>query len=97
LLNATASLPPSLHAASCVLRALLQPKNQHEHPTSLTLPNSKFGPCIGMTRLERWERAEKLGLAPPPAVRELLLAASAGSGGAAAADRLNQPIWAGRV
>lgn len=88
------SLPP-LHAASCVLRALLQPKHQHEH--LLTLPNSKFGPCIGMTRLERWERAEKLGLAPPPAVRELLLAASAGSGGAAAADRLNQPIWAGRV
>ncbi|KAF9224077.1 hypothetical protein BS17DRAFT_703709, partial [Gyrodon lividus] len=31
----------------------------------------EFGPCIGMTRLERWERAEAVGLDPP--VREILL------------------------
>ncbi|XP_076435042.1 DNA polymerase delta subunit 4-like [Babylonia areolata] len=32
-----------------------------------------YGPCIGITRLERWERAQKHGLNPPARVRELLL------------------------
>ncbi|KAF8141460.1 DNA polymerase delta, subunit 4-domain-containing protein [Boletus edulis] len=32
-----------------------------------------FGPCIGMTRLERWERAEAFGLNPPVEVRDILL------------------------
>ncbi|KZT25313.1 hypothetical protein NEOLEDRAFT_1169499 [Neolentinus lepideus HHB14362 ss-1] len=32
----------------------------------------EYGPCIGVTRLERWERAEALGLKPPPEVREIL-------------------------
>ena len=31
-----------------------------------------FGPCIGLGRRERWERAERLGLAPPPLVALLL-------------------------
>lgn len=25
----------------------------------------EYGPCIGVTRLERWERAVALGLSPP--------------------------------
>ncbi|XP_060117882.1 DNA polymerase delta subunit 4 isoform X1 [Heteronotia binoei] len=33
----------------------------------------EFGPCTGITRLQRWERAELLGLSPPTTVRELLL------------------------
>ncbi|OCB87655.1 hypothetical protein A7U60_g5181 [Sanghuangporus baumii] len=33
----------------------------------------EYGPCIGMTRLQRWERAHALGLNPPPEVREILL------------------------
>ncbi|KZP01508.1 hypothetical protein CALVIDRAFT_559322 [Calocera viscosa TUFC12733] len=33
----------------------------------------EYGPCIGMSRLERWERAEAMGLEPPPEVREILL------------------------
>ncbi|KIJ65492.1 hypothetical protein HYDPIDRAFT_174934 [Hydnomerulius pinastri MD-312] len=33
----------------------------------------EFGPCVGMTRLERWERAESFGLNPPLEVREILL------------------------
>ncbi|KAG8221074.1 DNA polymerase delta, subunit 4-domain-containing protein [Butyriboletus roseoflavus] len=33
----------------------------------------EFGPCIGMTRLERWERAETFGLNPPVEVRDILL------------------------
>jgi len=32
----------------------------------------EFGPCVGMTRMERWERAEKLGLNPPEMVRKIL-------------------------
>nr|CAG8436032.1 8646_t:CDS:2 [Entrophospora candida] len=31
-----------------------------------------YGPCIGLTRLQRWNRASKLGLQPPAQVKELL-------------------------
>jgi len=34
----------------------------------------EYGPCIGMSRLQRWERAEALGLNPPVAVKDILLA-----------------------
>jgi len=33
----------------------------------------EYGPCVGVTRLERWERASALGLNPPPEVREILM------------------------
>ncbi|KAI0791927.1 DNA polymerase delta, subunit 4-domain-containing protein [Abortiporus biennis] len=33
----------------------------------------KYGPCIGVSRLQRWERAHALGLDPPPEVKEILL------------------------
>ncbi|KAL5201690.1 hypothetical protein ABZP36_036044 [Zizania latifolia] len=33
----------------------------------------KFGPCIGVTRLQRWERASTMGLHPPTHLRDLLL------------------------
>ncbi|KAK0466833.1 DNA polymerase delta, subunit 4-domain-containing protein [Desarmillaria tabescens] len=32
----------------------------------------EFGPCIGVTRLERWERASKMGLNPPPEIHDIL-------------------------
>ncbi|KAJ6527275.1 DNA polymerase delta, subunit 4-domain-containing protein [Mycena vulgaris] len=32
----------------------------------------EYGPCIGVTRLERWERASALGLNPPIEVRDIL-------------------------
>ncbi|XP_046339010.2 DNA polymerase delta subunit 4-like [Haliotis rufescens] len=32
----------------------------------------EFGPCSGITRMERWARAEKHGLNPPPEVKDLL-------------------------
>jgi hypothetical protein len=28
----------------------------------------EYGPCVGMTRLERWDRAASLGLNPPEEV-----------------------------
>lgn len=33
----------------------------------------EFGPCVGVTRLERWERAQALGLNPPSEVSSDLL------------------------
>jgi len=35
--------------------------------------NWKFGPCTGITRLERWDRASNFGLDPPANVRHLIL------------------------
>jgi len=32
----------------------------------------EYGPCVGVPRLERWERAFALGLNPPPEVRDIL-------------------------
>uniref|UniRef100_A0A3P9LI38 Si:dkey-28b4.7 n=1 Tax=Oryzias latipes TaxID=8090 RepID=A0A3P9LI38_ORYLA len=37
----------------------------------------RFGPCTGISRLQRWERAELHGLGPPEEIRELLLKAPA--------------------
>ncbi|ELK13278.1 DNA polymerase delta subunit 4 [Pteropus alecto] len=32
----------------------------------------QYGPCTGITRLQRWQRAEQMGLEPPPEVRQVL-------------------------
>eukprot|EP00210_Caulerpa_lentillifera_P001719 g1652.t1 len=32
----------------------------------------KFGACIGISRLERWERAKKFGLDPPTEIKKIL-------------------------
>lgn len=34
--------------------------------------NMAYGPCIGMSRLARWERAYRLGLNPPKEIEVLL-------------------------
>ena len=33
---------------------------------------TKFGPCMGLSRLQRWNRAERWGRNPPFTVKELL-------------------------
>jgi DNA polymerase delta subunit 4 len=33
--------------------------------------DSRFGPCIGLSRIERWNRAEKLGLNPDLQIKEM--------------------------
>ncbi len=33
---------------------------------------TKYGPVVGLTRLERWERAVRLGLEPPVWVRDAI-------------------------
>jgi len=35
--------------------------------------SSQYGPCIGITRLKRWQRAQRLGLNPPVEVLAVLL------------------------
>lgn len=35
--------------------------------------SSKYGPCIGVTRLARWHRANRIGLKPPIEVLAVLL------------------------
>lgn len=50
----------------------------------------RYGPCTGLSRLQRWERAEKLGLQPPKNIRELLSELPADDPKAA-------NLWAGRV
>ncbi|KAF6168900.1 hypothetical protein GIB67_020370 [Kingdonia uniflora] len=50
--------------------------------------NMAYGPCIGMNRLNRWERANKLGLNPPKEVERLVNA-----GGKVGVECL----WDGRV
>mmetsp|Transcript_29388 Transcript_29388/g.78975 ORF Transcript_29388/g.78975 Transcript_29388/m.78975 type:complete len:122 (+) Transcript_29388:67-432(+) len=34
--------------------------------------NQMFGPCVGLDRNERWERAKALGLDPPHIIKEAL-------------------------
>eukprot|EP01069_Polyplicarium_translucidae_P007708 Polyplicarium_translucidae@DN3143_c0_g1_i2.p2 len=34
---------------------------------------TKYGPSVGISRMGRWERAQRLQLEPPPEVREALL------------------------
>ncbi|KEH31314.1 putative DNA polymerase delta, subunit 4 [Medicago truncatula] len=35
--------------------------------------NMDYGPSIGLTRLERWERAKKWDMNPPQEIKELIL------------------------
>ncbi|XP_059292313.1 uncharacterized protein LOC132045726 [Lycium ferocissimum] len=49
--------------------------------------NMVYGPCLGMGRLDRWERAKKLGLNPPTDVERLLRSSKV----------RNESLWEGRV
>ncbi|KDQ13951.1 hypothetical protein BOTBODRAFT_33071 [Botryobasidium botryosum FD-172 SS1] len=33
----------------------------------------EYGPCIGVSRLDRWNRAKAIGMSPPEAVRQILM------------------------
>lgn len=66
--NKAAELPATWLAATT---AALPPPAAQEEAAEATLRefdlSSKYGPCMGISRLERWERAAKLGLEPPAA------------------------------
>ncbi|KAJ3043020.1 DNA polymerase delta subunit 4 [Rhizophlyctis rosea] len=40
--------------------------------------DATYGPCLGITRLERWHRARELGLEPPEEVKALLVGGKEG-------------------
>ncbi|XP_042340218.1 DNA polymerase delta subunit 4 [Plectropomus leopardus] len=46
----------------------------------------RFGPCTGISRLQRWERAKLHGLSPPEEIRYLLLQTNTDS-------EYNQSLW----
>lgn len=52
--------------------------------------SSKYGPCIGISRLERWQRAEKFGLHPPVTVKQILDRKAGSSDD-------NRCLWEGRI
>ncbi|XP_027098471.1 uncharacterized protein [Coffea arabica] len=49
--------------------------------------NMAYGPCLGMSRLARWERAKSLGMNPPEDIGHLLKAGKVGA----------ECLWEGRV
>ncbi|OWM82245.1 hypothetical protein CDL15_Pgr001819 [Punica granatum] len=49
--------------------------------------NMAYGPCLGMSRLARWERAQKLGLNPPKEIESFLKRGKVNS----------ECLWEGRV
>lgn len=59
--------------------------------------DGKFGPCVNPTRLERWERAERLGLSPPREVRAILDRFAAGPGFGKKVGVSDKSLWSGRV
>ncbi|KAI7734028.1 hypothetical protein M8C21_026545 [Ambrosia artemisiifolia] len=51
--------------------------------------NTLYGPCVGMKRIDRWNRASSLGLSPPDDVYRLLTSA--------ASEVSADSLWDGRV
>ena len=49
--------------------------------------NYDYGPCCGLTRLERWNRAYSLGLKPPKRIKDLLMSGKAKS----------EALWSGTL
>lgn len=48
------------------------PLEELENELRLFDLDPKYGPFVGIQRMERWERAARLGLDPPERVREIL-------------------------
>ena len=53
--------------------------------------DATFGPCVGITRLKRWERANNYGLNPPLDVKDILLMGE-GNPNSAWDDLLNKHV-----
>eukprot|EP00056_Hartaetosiga_gracilis_P018310 m.10468 g.10468 ORF g.10468 m.10468 type:complete len:122 (-) comp6612_c0_seq1:186-551(-) len=48
----------------------------------------KFGPCGGITRMERWERAKAFGLNPPQRIKDILVKNSHSN-----TNEYNKSVW----
>ncbi|XP_022156193.1 DNA polymerase delta subunit 4 [Momordica charantia] len=70
--NAAASASDAVHPPALV--SSLDDYSESENMLRQFDMNSAYGPCLGMTRMERWERARKFGLNPPKDIETLLKA-----------------------
>ncbi|KAI0676110.1 DNA polymerase delta, subunit 4-domain-containing protein [Trametes maxima] len=52
----------------------------------------EYGPCVGVSRIDRWERAHALGLNPPPEVKEILMTQEGNSD-----EQFSQSVFHGEV
>jgi DNA polymerase delta subunit 4 len=69
--------------------------------------DTSYGPCIGVTRLRRWDRAAAMGLSPPQHVRDLILLRRHHHGGSSSSFKISNDssskllddgcLWAGKV
>ncbi|KAG5232969.1 DNA polymerase delta family protein [Salix suchowensis] len=69
-------LVPSLLIVFCwvFVWCLIDYHDNHEELMRQFDMNMAYGPCLGMSRLARWERAQRLGLNPPIGFEGLLKA-----------------------
>ncbi|XVF30579.1 hypothetical protein REPUB_Repub16aG0070500 [Reevesia pubescens] len=87
--SSKSSKNPSLKLAATFGSDIIQPLALVSHGGSLDLKedyddeeqllrqfdmNMAYGPCLGITRLARWERAQRLGLNPLKEIENLLKA-----------------------
>ncbi|KAE9610675.1 putative DNA polymerase delta, subunit 4 [Lupinus albus] len=71
--NKSSNKPP-IHDAALSPSTTAHADEYNENETMLRQfdMNMAYGPCVGMSRKERLERAQKLGLNPPIEIKKLL-------------------------
>ncbi|KAM0041676.1 putative DNA polymerase delta, subunit 4 [Helianthus debilis subsp. tardiflorus] len=85
--GASVAQPPALVAHGSL--DLQENRDANEEVLRQFDMNMMYGPCVGMKRIDRWNRASSLGLSPPDDVYRLLTSAA----GEVCADSL----WDARV
>ncbi|CAN6461374.1 unnamed protein product [Victoria cruziana] len=73
-LNAPSPQPAALVTSTCGSLDLRDDVDHNEEILRQFDLNMSFGPCLGISRMKRWERANRLGLNPPKNVETLLKA-----------------------
>ncbi|KZV81731.1 DNA polymerase delta, subunit 4 [Exidia glandulosa HHB12029] len=48
-------------------------QNKIDHILRVFDNSHEYGPCVGLTRMQRWERAQNMGMDPPQEIRDILL------------------------
>ncbi|KAK9075037.1 hypothetical protein SSX86_003356 [Deinandra increscens subsp. villosa] len=79
--------PPALVAHGSL--DLQENRDAHEEILRQFDMNMVYGPCVGMKRIDRWNRASSLGLSPPDDVYSLLTSA--------ADEVCTESLWDSRV
>ncbi|KAF5805859.1 putative DNA polymerase delta, subunit 4 [Helianthus annuus] len=72
--GASVAQPPALVAHGSL--DLQENRDANEEVLRQFDMNMMYGPCVGMKRIDRWNRASSLGLSPPDDVYRLLTSAA---------------------